>query len=334
MRFVKPLSHDTIHLLQRIYKHSQLHRVRQRAHCVLLSHRGYPVTTLLDIFQVTRITLYHWVEAWEQDRLIGLYDQKGKGCKPELSPAQKEQVKQWAKVYPKRLGKSVELVQKNFGLSISKRTIQRALKERNFSWRRIRRIPKGQPDPTEYQLKKQELKAFKEQEDQGLLDLYSYDESGFCLTSYVPYAWQEKGQTIEVPASNHSQRLNVLGFLNRKNTLHAYTTESGVDSAAVIACFDDFSRQLTKRTVVVIDRASFHTSRAFEAKIPEWKEKQLEIFYLPAYSPELNLIEILWRFIKYEWIEFSAYESWNSLVQYVEKILINYGTQEYQINFG
>ena len=160
MRFVKPLSHDTIHLLQRIYKHSQLHRVRQRAHCVLLSHRGYPVTTLLDIFQVTRITLYHWLEAWEQDRLIGLYDQKGKGCKPELSPAQKEQVKQWAKVYPKRLGKSVELVQKNFGLSISKRTIQRALKERNFSWRRIRRIPKGQPDPTEYQLKKQELKSY------------------------------------------------------------------------------------------------------------------------------------------------------------------------------
>ena len=35
------------------------------------------------------------------------------------------------------------------------------------------------------------------------------------------------------------------------------------------------------------------------------------------YSPQLNLIEILWRFMKYEWIELNAYESWDSLVSYV-----------------
>jgi DDE superfamily endonuclease len=41
---------------------------------------------------------------------------------------------------------------------------------------------------------------------------------------------------------------------------------------------------------------------------------------LPAYSPQLNLIEILWRFIKYQWLEFSAYKDWNSLVEAVENI--------------
>jgi transposase len=48
-------------------------------------------------------------------------------------------------------------------------------------------------------------------------------------------------------------------------------------------------------------------------KIEEWKKKNLEIFWLPAYSPKLNLIEILWKFIKYEWVEASAYESKKSL---------------------
>ena len=59
----------------------------------------------------------------------------------------------------------------------------------------------------------------------------------------------------------------------------------------------------------------------------------LEIFELPSYSPELNLIEILWRFIKYEWIDVKAYQCWNSLVNYLETVLIGFGSK-YIINFA
>ncbi len=81
-----------------------------------------------------------------------------------------------------------------------------------------------------------------------------------------------------------------------------------------------------------MDNASFHTSQAVEEKLADWKGKGLTIFFLPTYSPELNLIEILWRFMKYEWIEFEAYKGWTYLVAYVEEILIYYGTK-YTINF-
>ena len=67
-------------------------------------------------------------------------------------------------------------------------------------------------------------------------------------------------------------------------------------------------------------------------RLEEWKERGLTIFELPAYSPELNLIEILWRFIKYEWIEINAYTNWQSLVLSVEKILKEFG-ENYIINF-
>ena len=46
----------------------------------------------------------------------------------------------------------------------------------------------------------------------------------------------------------------------------------------------------------------------------------ITIFELPDYSPQLNLIEILWRFIKDEWIEIDAYKSWKTFVASVEKI--------------
>ncbi|MBC6474874.1 MAG: transposase [Hormoscilla sp. GM102CHS1] len=38
-------------------------------------------------------------------------------------------------------------------------------------------------------------------------------------------------------------------------------------------------------------------------------KKRVNNFYLPTYSPQLNIIEILWRFIKYSWLNTDAYES-------------------------
>ncbi|MCK5719945.1 MAG: transposase [Thiomargarita sp.] len=56
-----------------------------------------------------------------------------------------------------------------------------------------------------------------------------------------------------------------------------------------------------------------------------WQQQGLFIRFLPKYSPSLNPIEILWRFIKYQWLPFSAYLSFDSLVQNVEFILANIG---------
>ena len=50
------------------------------------------------------------------------------------------------------------------------------------------------------------------------------------------------------------------------------------------------------------------------------------------YSPELNLIEIVWRFMKYYWLPISAYASFQSLVAAVEDILNRFGT-DYRITF-
>ena len=54
--------------------------------------------------------------------------------------------------------------------------------------------------------------------------------------------------------------------------------------------------------------------------------------YLPSYAPELNLIEILWRFMKYYWLPFSAYASFQCLSEAVEEVLTRIGT-DYTINF-
>jgi hypothetical protein len=121
--------------------------------------------------------------------------------------------------------------------------------------------------------------------------------------------------------------------MNRNNDLHSYMFEQSVHTGVVIACFDAFGTTLTKKTVVVIDKASIHTSEEFEERIPYWKKQGLIIKYLPPYSPELNLIEILWERIKYTWLPFSAYQCLNALIEALENILSNVGSK-YQITFA
>ena len=200
-----------------------------------------------------------------------------------------------------------------------------------MTWRRIRRKVRGQPDPAIYQERKEALEILIEEDKQGIIDLRYYDESGFCLVPYIPYAWQEQGETIAVESGN-SKRLNVLGFMNKRNELNAYTIEGAVDSDVVIHCFNEFCQTIEGPTVVVVDNASIHTSAAFQEAIPLWEKQGLSVFYLPEYSPELSLIEILWRFMKYEWIEFWAYTDFASLIQYVEGVIKEFGDQ-YKINF-
>jgi transposase len=333
MRFIRELAPDTVHLLERIYKRSRHPRTRQRAQCILLSYEGYSVPELARIFRVTQVTIYTWFNTWETRRFPGLYDRPGKGNTPKLTTAQQEQVKAWAQAFPRQLRKIGDLIKETVEIEVSPWTIRRILKALGATWRRVRRKVKRKPDPQEYEGKKQELEQLQAQHDKGEIDLRYVDQSGFCLIPIIPYAWQFKGETIELPSSSSRKRLNVIGFFNTTNELQAYTFECTIDSDIMIACIDDFCQVVTKKTVLVMDQASIHTSDAFMDRIPVWKEQGVEIFHLPTYSPQLNLIEILWRFIKYEWLDFAAYESWKHLVDYVEEVLRNVGT-EYKINFA
>ena len=105
--------------------------------------------------------------------------------------------------------------------------------------------------------------------------------------------------------------------------------EGRVDTEAIVACMDQFSQQLT---YVFVDNAPMHRSHDFIKEIPKWVKRGLIIKYLPPYSPELNLIEILWRFMKYLWLPFSAPTSFACLRRAVAQILKQFGT-EYTIDF-
>ena len=67
-----------------------------------------------------------------------------------------------------------------------------------MGWYRIKRKVGGSPIPEFYDQKVKELNKLKQQEKTGKIEIRYVDESGFCLIPYIPYAWQETGDKIEV----------------------------------------------------------------------------------------------------------------------------------------
>ncbi|NJL64005.1 MAG: IS630 family transposase [Methylacidiphilales bacterium] len=323
MILIREINSLSAKLLERIYRQSRYHYVRQRAHCLILASQGTKVEKLVKIFQVSSKTIYNWLNRWESLGMVGLYNKPGRGCKPTFNFSQKEQIKEWTKQEPRQLKQVTQKVQEKWGINTSTKTIKRILKMLSMSWHRMRRGVGGEPPNQEYHDKKAQLEELKRLDDEGEIDLYYLDETGFCLIPCVPYGWQNIGEYLTIP-SRRSRRINVLGIMSRNNHLETYISSQSINSDVVITCIDTFFPTVDKPTVIVTDRASIHTSDAIF-------DLYLFTFYL-ADSPELNLIEILWRFIKYEWIEIDAYKSWETFVISVEKILKEFG-ENFVINF-
>ena len=305
---------------------------QRRAHGILLSYKGYSIDEIANILEVHRNSVSSWIHAWERVGISELFDKPRSGAPSQLNENDIKWLEQLLTEYPQSPKTILAQFTKITKKTISMSTLRRVVKKLRLRWKRTRKSLKSKRDPQQFALASLKIQKLKQQQQAGKIDLFYFDESGFSLTPVVPYAYQPLGETLDIPASLSRKRLNVLGFSRLDNRLESFCFEVNINSSIKVASFNEFCRQITKKTVVIIDNASIHTSNEFIENLPSWESKNLIIKYLPPYSPKLNLIEILWRFIKYKWLPFSAYLSFKFLVREVEKVLKNVGS-EWLINF-
>jgi len=169
-------------------------------------------------------------------------------------------------------------------------------------------------------------------EDIGVIDLLFSDETGFNLTPSIPYGWQPIGEQLTIrSAKDHV--CNWYGLLSRKGSLLTWSTPQNINSDFIIECLDELVAQIQRPTVVVLDNAPWHISKKVRSKEKKWNENDLYLFFLPVYSPNLNLIEMLWRKIKYEWLKADDYLSAKTLKKALHRIVTQYD-EEFSVNFS
>jgi transposase len=331
-----PLSQEAEDQLMHIMKHDTRSHVRNRAHTTILlfkDHRTFE--DVASIFKVHVNTIRNWAERWVGGGIPELYDLEGRGAHPTFSDAEEKIILEYLDEDPRSLKKVIAKVEQQTGKSASSTTYRRILDKHGKSWKRQRKILKGAPTEEEYEQGKADIEELKQLAQDGEFEIVCFDESGFSLQPCVPYAWQDVGRqgTIGIPSS-HSKRINVLGIINpAKEKLTVFEHVGSVTSAVIIDVLDTYCDDLIEPTVMLIDNASIHASEAVAKKRDEWERRGLTLYFIPRYSPQLNLIEILWRKIKYDWLPSCAYLSLDALKAALRNIFDLFGL-EYKIQFS
>lgn len=211
------------------------------------------------------------------------------------------------------------------------KNVETPFTKKKYRWKRCRKICPKKPDDELKKEKIEQLQGVIELWKKALVNIYFADEAGFSLTPSIPYSWSKIGEQTGIPTKK-DLAFNVFGLMSPEQNLVSYLTEKSIDSQFIIQSLDDFAEKITKLTVVIMDNAPWHKSKYVQAKIDQWEQKGLFILYLPTYSPHLNKIETLWRFIKYHWLKIRDYTNLNTLKQAIRNILRKFGT-EYRIEF-
>lgn len=161
--------------------------------------------------------------------------------------------------------------------------------------------------------------------EQGAIDLVYADAARVSMSAVVPYGWQFADEDVFMP-STPGVGINCFALLTRTNHCRFATTRHNITSQFVLELVEQLSVGLRKLTVLVLDNAPVHTAKIIQARRAAWEARGLFVLYLPRYAPHLNIVETLWRKLKYEWLTPEDYETTESLFYTVRQALAAVGT--------
>jgi transposase len=210
----------------------------------------------------------------------------------------------------------VDLIKRQFGISLSRSSVSRLLKQLGLSPQRpLRRAYQQNQEAVEQWLKEDFPRIRKEAQEVGAT-IYFSDEAGVRSDYHSGTTWGIRGQTPVVSGTGARFGLNVISVVNRQGKLRFMVFNGRLNGDLFI----QFLRRLLYGAIhplfLIVDGHPAHRSTVVR-KFVASTEGKLRLFYLPTYSPELNPDEQVWNHLKNHTI---GKQCINSLKQLTEAV--------------
>ena len=148
--------------------------------------------------------------------------------------------------------------------------------------------------------------------------MFFVDAAHFVLAPFLGYLWSFTRLLIRAPAGR--KRFNVLGALNAlTHELHLIANDTYINSQSVCELLREIYRlNLELPITLVMDNASYQKNKLVQELAEQLK---IELLFLPSYSPNLNLIERLWKFVKKKALYSKYYADFGGFKQAIQECL-------------
>lgn len=290
------LTEEQVKVLKFTHRTIKDKKLADRIKAVLSLNAGFEYSYVAKILLLDEVTLRRYVQKYQEKGVAGLLEYRYTGGQTKLAISQEQDLRSYLKDHTKRTAKEVTAyVLETYGFAYSVIGITKLLHRLGFAYKKPKIVP-GKASRVEqeeflkqYEVIKSKLKV----NDQ----VYFLDSTHPQHNTKPSYGWILKGKENDkfVKTNSGRQRINLHGALSLKNHRAVILEEKTINHKSTLKLLRRLKRIHPRGKIyLVLDNASYYHAKEVKPWIK--KHRRFKLVFLPSYSPNLNLIERLWRF--------------------------------------
>jgi transposase len=296
---------EQIDALHRERFHPPHPRVQLKMEVVYLKSQGLPHRDICRLARISENTLRSSLRQFQEGGVERLKRTDWEGTESELDGHREALEEPFRNHPPRSTAQAAAEIERITGVRRGLTQVRKFLKGLGLKYRKLGMIP-AKADADEQAESLDEKLWPRPRKAQRLRRAVCFvDAAHFVHGAFLGYLWCFVRLLVRGPSGR--KRFNVLGAIDA--VTHELTTvvnDTVIDAAAVCELLRRLSARYAGRPVrLVLDNARYQECEVVRLLAAELK---IELLYLPSYSPNLNLIERLWKFVKKEVLSGRYYE--------------------------
>ena len=328
-------------------KNSNSPQLTQRILILLLMDDGKTYQEISDFLDCGYRTVAYWCVHGDPDNIESLHDQREHGNYRKATDEYIKMLMETLEKEPIELGyefgrwstaRLATYLGEITGIDLSGEQVRRILLKKKYAYLWAKYTLEDKQDLTKRQAFKEKLEGYIEASklEPERLQIWFWDESGFSLRVIRRKNWGKKGKRKKVTGQRSRGRVNVMGgvrysdkkrvcfFIEKGNSdifyeqliqLNEFVKSEWIEQEKKESDF----QALGPKILIILDNASYHKKKEILEKIEKFLPN-IQLYFLPAYSPDYNLIELVWHSAK-EYIAHRLFKSISDLQELLNKLL-------------
>jgi transposase len=293
-------------------------RSKPRLLAVSMRHHGTDSGVICQVLRITRKTLTNYLKAFLDGGIAALTENRYRQPESAVAPFWQCLVCSFTVAPVADANEAVGRIGELTGIWLSGSQARRVMRKMGLAPRKCMPMP-GKADPQlQFDFYKKELEPRLQEASRGERKVFFADAAHFVLGGFLGKLWCFTRQLLRTPSGR--QRYNVLGAIDsHSKELVSVRSTQNTDAGTVGDLFYEIRKRYPHEAVtVVMDNASYQ-----RCEFARWAagQYQIEVLYLPPYSPNLNLIERLWKLLRKRALTNQYFDSFAKFVAAIDGCL-------------
>lgn len=308
--------------LRRAHRAAKNKKDADKIKAVYLLSRGKSAQEIAEVLMLDIDTVGNYRKRYEADGVAGLLKNNYFGSEPMLSCAEIEELSAHLEIQTYLTVEAiVEHVKQVYNVNYSVSGMRQLLHRLNFVYKKAKTIP-GKANA---ELQQAYLNRLAE-----VLEAKTEHDAHYYLDGVHPqhntqlaYGWIKKGRDKVVKSNSGRQRININGALNADTLEVTIRTDDTINTQSTLKLFETLEQKHphANSIFITLDNARYYKNALIDEYL---KTSKIKLLFMPPYSPNLNLIERLWKFLRKTILYNKYYEKFSdfkiAVIEFFENI--------------